>query len=236
MIIYKITNTINNKVYIGVTTKTLENRWANHMNRLNRYQKYGVDGYHLYLAMDKYGVDSFKIEEIDRADTLEELFQREIEYIVKYDSYNNGYNSTKGGEIEPMQFEKTAIKHRKVMQSEEVRSKISETMQEYRDNNPFTEETRNKLSEAMRRRYEEGTAPKGVITPEILEAATISKQKKVIVTYGEKIKEFDSIKQSCICLHEKHFNKEVTVKTLQGQATKSIRDSEPYKDVTWKLL
>ena len=65
MIVYKITNLINGKVYIGQTVRSLEERYRGHIQRANK----GYMG-KLYPAMRKYGIDNFKpevIEEIDES-------------------------------------------------------------------------------------------------------------------------------------------------------------------------
>lgn len=67
MIIYKITNSINGKVYIGLTTVTLEARWRGHI-RDSR-----VCDRHLYRSMRKYGLENFIIEEIDNTDDFKKL-------------------------------------------------------------------------------------------------------------------------------------------------------------------
>ena len=96
MIIYKITNNINNKVYIGLTTCSLEYRWSKHLiegRNVNNKK-------HLYKAMRKYGLENFSIEQIDSTEDFKELGRLEREYIKKYDSQNpiKGYNLTAGGE------------------------------------------------------------------------------------------------------------------------------------------
>lgn len=91
--IYKIYNTINNKVYIGVTTRTIEERFKEHKYRIEER-----NSIHLYQAMKKYGVNYFHIELIDTATSQEEMFEKEKYYIQQYDSYYNGYNLTFGGE------------------------------------------------------------------------------------------------------------------------------------------
>lgn len=92
--IYKITNLINNKIYIGLTTKTITERFYYHL-RDSKLAKSGIDS-----AIRKYGVENFKVEEIDTADTIEELKNKEIYWIAEYNSTNNkiGYNQTIGGE------------------------------------------------------------------------------------------------------------------------------------------
>lgn len=90
MYIYKITNTITNKSYIGQTTKTVEERWTRHKNdalsgRLNT---------HFANAIRKYPIETFIVETIDTATTQEELTKKEYKWIQYYDTVKNGYNST----------------------------------------------------------------------------------------------------------------------------------------------
>lgn len=87
-IVYKITNLINNKIYIGQTTETLAQRFSRHCGyQLN-------DGTYLHTAMKKYGVENFVIEQIDVAKDQEELDELEIYWINFYNACNNdiGYN------------------------------------------------------------------------------------------------------------------------------------------------
>ena len=58
MIIYKITNNINEKIYIGLTTCSLEYRWGRHLTE-GRNEK---NKKHLYKSMRKYGLENFSIE------------------------------------------------------------------------------------------------------------------------------------------------------------------------------
>lgn len=90
--IYKIINDVTDKVYIGKTTQTVEKRFKEHKRR-SIYN----DKYHLYRAMRKYGVEHFFIEEIEECPS-EVLSDRERYWIDYYDSYNNGYNMTVGGD------------------------------------------------------------------------------------------------------------------------------------------
>ena len=89
--IYKIYNDINDKIYIGQTAQTIERRWQDHL-----YNSESLDR-HLYFAMRKYGVDHFFIEQVEECDN-EILCDREIYWVSYYDSYNNGYNETLGGD------------------------------------------------------------------------------------------------------------------------------------------
>lgn len=90
--IYKITNTVNGKMYIGKTESTIEKRFQQHCNDS---QKDGMGNRPLYKAMRKYGVEFFSIEEIEETDNPEE---RETYWIEFYGTFKNGYNATMGGD------------------------------------------------------------------------------------------------------------------------------------------
>lgn len=91
--IYKITNTINNKSYIGKTEKTdPQKRWKEH---LQDYKRSYVNKRPLYEAFKKYGPDKFVFEIIEET---EQANEREIYYISKYNTYKKGYNATLGGD------------------------------------------------------------------------------------------------------------------------------------------
>lgn len=91
--VYKITNLINNKVYIG-SSVDVERRWREHKNVANNpnHKHYN---YPLYCAFRKYGLDNFYFEVIQ--DNFESALDMQIYenlQIIKYDSVNNGYNQT----------------------------------------------------------------------------------------------------------------------------------------------
>lgn len=89
--VYKITNDVNDKVYVGQTTETLEQRFRRHMG----YQKDEHDT-KFYRAVRKYGVEHFKIELIEEVNSREELDTREEYWIKKLDAIDNGYNTALG--------------------------------------------------------------------------------------------------------------------------------------------
>lgn len=92
--IYIIKNIINDKVYIGQTSIGVANRWKQHIKPSNIKK----NNYALYRAMTKYGVENFYYEILEDGIPIDKLDEKEIYYIQKYDSYKNGYNSTKGGD------------------------------------------------------------------------------------------------------------------------------------------
>lgn len=113
MLIYLITNTINNKVYVGQTTHTLKERMWNYKKEYN----YPLSKDRPILrAMRKYGFENFSFSILeDDIQIQEELDEKERYYINKYHSLTiqNGYNVELGGNGRG--------KH-----SEEVKKKISE--------------------------------------------------------------------------------------------------------------
>jgi len=95
--IYKITNKINDKIYIGKTESSIEKRWKEH---LGDFGKKRTEKRPLYEAMNKYGVENFSIHLIEETNQPEE---REKFYINQYRTYIgfedcNGYNATLGGD------------------------------------------------------------------------------------------------------------------------------------------
>lgn len=93
--IYKVTNKVNGKSYIGQTTQTVEKRWKKHQSCVIHGKERGSPAFH--RAILKYGVDNFVI------DTLFVVFDRpsldalEIESIKAFDTIQNGYNLHAGG-------------------------------------------------------------------------------------------------------------------------------------------
>ena len=65
--IYKVTNDINEKIYVGQTAFSIEERWSEHLkDRLQQKSKNRP----LYNAMNKYGIEHFKIEQIDLKNSI----------------------------------------------------------------------------------------------------------------------------------------------------------------------
>lgn len=91
-VIYRITNQVNGKVYIGLTTQGMKQRQAEHYSRLNR----GDRNHKLYLAMKKYGVKSFLFEELFSCFSPDDLGDMERHFIAEHNSFQHGYNMTEG--------------------------------------------------------------------------------------------------------------------------------------------
>ena len=93
--IYVIKNDINDKVYVGQTIHTLKMRFSQHLKKSmidnNPYRK-------LYNAIRKYGKVHFFIELVEDNIPISQLNEKEIYYIEQYNSFEQGYNSTCGGD------------------------------------------------------------------------------------------------------------------------------------------
>lgn len=92
--IYKIINSVNDKVYIGQTIRSLEVRFKQHLYDAKRYKD--KSNSKLYNAMNKYGDNKFSITIVEECEP-DLLDDREKYWIKQYDSFHNGYNTTLGG-------------------------------------------------------------------------------------------------------------------------------------------
>ncbi len=143
--IYKITNLINNKIYIGYTTNKISDRFQGHINcsRKTKYKKY-----YFYRSLNKYGKDNFKIESIVSGDFNKILLgELEKHYIRLYNSNNPkiGYNLNSGGlggskdpktQIQKDKISKTLMGHhynKGIPKSKEHCVKVSKTLKKMAD-------------------------------------------------------------------------------------------------------
>lgn len=90
MVIYKITNLVNGKIYIGQTVQCLNKRWKQHCRK---------NSHCLYLknAIQKYGKENFKIEVLENCSFFDEMEEKEKQHILDNNCiFPNGYNLTTG--------------------------------------------------------------------------------------------------------------------------------------------
>lgn len=92
-IIYCATNKINNKKYIGQTIRSLSRRKTIHI-----YESKHGSKYYFHQAIKKYGKDNFIWDILLECSSKEELNEKEEFFIKKYNTMNNGYNLTRGGQ------------------------------------------------------------------------------------------------------------------------------------------
>lgn len=117
--IYCFKNKVNGKCYVGQAVK-LRTRLKQHWRTI---QTNSVDNMIIYKAINKYGVNNFELSIVYEIrdslayDTKKRLDELEKEYIKKFDSYNNGYNSTLGGDAEVLGYKMTEAQVEKLRQN-----------------------------------------------------------------------------------------------------------------------
>ena len=239
MLIYKITNLINNKLYIGQTCKTLNERMLTHKNSMIS----GVNT-HLYNAMRRYGWENFKFEVVCKATSQEELDELEVYYIDYYDTYRHGYNMTLGGSTNPMVCKAVKEKHDNIMRSESVRNKIRDSVKQYfAENGGVSEKTRKKLSDQKKSFYASESGAKAKqhfketfkLSPEHFRALNDSKNKSVycIDLDGNKIAEFPRVKDAADWWFSHGYGNVKDVNYLNDRIKESSKHNRYIRGLKW---
>jgi group I intron endonuclease len=138
--VYKVTCRVNDKIYIGITNSSGAERWRRHVSEAfaggvkNKFKN----------ALRKYGSDEFVVEEIDWCQGFDAACELEKQWIAHYNSYETGYNGTKGGQGVPGCFWKDNVERVKAQ---------SKRMKEYFAANPQVgrlapEEQKKRMSES----------------------------------------------------------------------------------------
>lgn len=143
--IYRITNILNGRSYIGKTGMSFGDRWDCHRAQLNGGYH---DNPHLQRAWDKYGQNNFEFCVIEIVDDVLLLNDLERKYIKQYRENNACYNILDGGD--GGFFLGTHLR-------EETKQKIGEKNRVNMTGKKFSAETRAKMSESQRRRYSSWT-------------------------------------------------------------------------------
>lgn len=126
MIIYKVTNLTNGKIYIGQTQKTLYDRKYSHYKKVKQGSNTSF-----HNALRKYDGKNFKWEIIDKVDNIEKLNFLEEYYIKKFNSFKNGYNLTTGGD----NYIRAEETKEKIKQANLGKTHNSETIEKIRNGN-----------------------------------------------------------------------------------------------------
>lgn len=151
MIIYKITNKINGKYYIGQTIRKLEIRWYHHYTTKR--------GTYISAAIQKYGKENFSIEEIAQYKNQKDLNNAEEYYINFYNCLvPYGYNLQLGGNGPGAMHEETKQKISSAnlynssrtgkKHSQDTKNKISRALMGHK----HSEQTKSKISAAIKTR------------------------------------------------------------------------------------
>ena len=147
MYIYQITNTVNGKIYIGKTTKTIEERFRRHAYNANAKSQT-----HLHRAIRKYGTEAFTITELESGfNSEDDLNEAEIRYISELSPHYNmtaGGDGTSGFNHYSETRKKISDAHMGKKLSEQTKRKLSEAFK----GRKLSEETKIKISDASKRR------------------------------------------------------------------------------------
>ncbi len=197
-VIYKITNTINGKIYIGQTIQSLKARKRDHRNKVTR-----LSNLYLYRAFNKYGFESFEWEVLDQAESKHELDEKERFYIKQFRATHRkyGYNMTFGGEGG--------------IQTEEVRQRIGASNK----GRIKSESERKKLSKSLKGKYMGekaswwGRKHTDVEKRKMSEAQLGSKNHM----YGKKASKETRLKKSIAIQGEKHWNHKRVINLDTGE-------------------
>lgn len=121
--IYCITNKVNGKKYVGQTIRTISKRFQSHLD--SRGDCPGIKG-----ALNKYGRESFLVEELDRAGSQEELDAKERNWILELNTLSpGGYNLEAGGDTQWSVSEETRLR----MRDAKKRALSPETIRRYQE-------------------------------------------------------------------------------------------------------
>lgn len=155
-LVYKIRNTVNGKLYFGITKCGISKRWNEHKHNAMRNKKHN----HLSLAIRKYGVESFDITLVCECSNEEEMYAMEKNLIAKHETTNRlfGYNNSIGGEVSSI-----GAKH-----SVETRKRLSD-IQMGKKRRPHSELTKQKQRIAAKNRK---------ISRDVIEASVAARKGK----------------------------------------------------------
>jgi group I intron endonuclease len=159
-LIYCITNAVNGKQYVGQTVRTLEQRWQFHLRAAREFS-----GCALHSAIRKYGIEAFAIQQIDVAESQDELNEKEIHHVARLGTLApGGYNLTSGGKQTRLS-EETCKKiseankgrvisgeaRRNMSKAVQFRPQVSSSTRSKLSERVISEETCEKLSRALRK-------------------------------------------------------------------------------------
>jgi group I intron endonuclease len=170
MLIYKITNKINGKIYVGKTEKSIEKRFKIHIKNA----LVGLRQSRLYSAIRKYGASNFSIEVIEVLEqkdcVIEKLNALEIKYIKDLDSKNPnvGYNMTDGGDggtSEASREASSLFRKNKTFEelygdrADDIKKKIGDGISEYysKHERVNSQNARNKMSDTRKKMFVENS-------------------------------------------------------------------------------
>ena len=225
--VYLITNKINNKKYVGITKKGVENRVKQHFNI--KPSKRGLT--RLKRAIVKYGVSNFVYETLETDIPDDKAEERERYYIAFYNSYKKGYNCTIGGggtvgyvfTDEVKQKMSKSWCYEKII-TPERNQKLSESLK----GRKFTEEHKQNMSKSAKAYYKNHDNPfkNHKHTLESKKRMSESSLKYCVEMYDrngdELLKVFNSINEACTWIKETQ-NRTCKFGTIHHRISEFIR-------------
>lgn len=205
--IYKITNKLNNKCYIG-KSNNIENRFNYHKNNYKCDKEWNKT---LYKAFRKYGIENFNFEIIENIQDYDNINNdREKYWISFYDSYNNGYNETLGGDGE-ITVENPRITYGKITDEEVIYLRKRYLECKYPASYIWEQEFKEKITKRGFQAIWLGTNAKNIM-PEVFTTENKEKQLKLSRAY-------EGVLRRRVSLKEKN---EIKERIKNGESAKQI--------------
>lgn len=222
--IYIIKNKINNKVYIGQTINSLSYRFGQHTRApLNKCHKNSID-----YAIQSLGIENFFIELLEEC-PISELDTKEIYWINFYDSYNNGYNLTRGGQFSRINkiSEDILIKIIKDYKNE---IPVKEICQKYNINKTtLYRHFKNNNVELLGNRREKSLEQ----SIKNLKKATEAKQVKI---YNKSLNIIYSSKKEALCdMIKKGFSKAIDWHNIRSGLDRALKNNTTFLNFEWEV-
>lgn len=190
--IYLITNKINNKQYVGQTTKSYQLRFKEHCY----YAKTNIKSNPQLIdaKIKQYGIENFTVQLLESV-PINLKDEREQYYIKLYNTYKKGYNRTIGGDFNPMFDNSIRQKHSRIVKSLEHRKKISEGVRK-----AITPELREWFKHSTTNRWNSWTQDQRNSCIRGFNKYNNSKKQKVAIIdeEGKIIHKFNSASEACM--------------------------------------
>lgn len=211
--IYKITNLINGKTYVGQTSRPYKIRFFEHKHDAFDKKSPNYKSY-LYNSIRKYGIENFSFEIIEKCD-IEILDEKEIYYINLFDTFYNGYNSTLGGQgAKKYEFNELEI----VKEYKKIEN-IHSLAKKYKCSTST-------IANILKKHNV-------VIKPAIEHAYDNSAKVICYNLNGQTINTFNSIHDAARWVISKKMNTSTKVKTISNLICRHIWNKKPYLNYIW---
>lgn len=193
--IYIITNLINGKQYVGQTVSGYKERFRQHCLYANGCYTNGEYVQVVDMAIKKYGIKNFKVDIIEQV-PYRLRNEKEKFYIKKYNTFNEGYNRTIGGDFNPMFDDTVRKKHKEICSSEEHKQRQRENAIKMFSER---EDIHRKITEGNKRAWKSYSKEKrNQVLSGFVKCNEARKQRVACIDKDDNIiKEFESASEAC---------------------------------------